>query len=70
MPQVLILMAAGVGLYTAYKWVSKEAAKAAGAADRAQADLRRRAEAARTGAPKDLGELVYDEATGAYRPKG
>jgi hypothetical protein len=70
MPQVLILMAAGVGLYTAYKWVAREVGKAAEAADRAHDDLRHHADAVPTGAPKDLGELIYDEKTGAYRPKG
>jgi hypothetical protein len=70
MPQVLLLMAAGVGLYTAYKWVSKQAQEAAAAADRAQEDLRRQTEGLRAGAPKDLGELVWDERSGAYRPKG
>lgn len=71
MPQLLILMAAGAGLYSAYKWVSREAEKAAEAARRAQEELRRHAEAGgQGGVPKDLGTLVWDEAVGAYRPKG
>jgi hypothetical protein len=69
MPQLIVLMAAGVGLYSAYKWVSREAAKATAAADRARDELRRRTDAAETGGPKDLGALVFDEATGTYRPK-
>ena len=69
MPQLLVLLAAGAGLYSAYKWVSREAERAGEAARQAQDTLRRKAEAARTGAPRDLGELVWDEAAGAYRPK-
>ena len=69
MPQLLLLMAAGAGLYSAYRWVSREAEKAAAAALRAQEELRNSAGAARTGAPKDLGELVWDETAHAYRPK-
>ncbi len=69
MPQLIVLMAAGVGLYSAYKWVAREAAKATAAADQARDALRRKADGAQTGGPKDLGTLVFDEATGTYRPK-
>lgn len=70
MPQLLVLMAAGAGVYSLYKWVAREAGKAADAARRAQDDLRRHAEAGgQGGVPKDLGPLVWDEAAGAYRPK-
>ncbi len=69
MPQLIVLLAAGVGLYSAYKWVSREAAKATAAADRAREALKRKADAAPAGGPKDLGALVFDEATGTYRPK-
>ena len=68
MPQLLVLMAAGAGLYSAYKWLSREADKATDAARRAQDDLARRAGGG-AGSPKDLGELVWDERAGAYRPK-
>ncbi len=69
MPQILILMAAGAGLYSAYRWISREADKATAEAERAKDDLRKTAGAARTGSPKDLGELVWDETAKAYRPK-
>ena len=55
MPQLLLLVAAGAGLYSGYKWVSRKVAKAS-------------AHAKAHGA-KDLGTLVWDEALGAYRPK-
>ena len=69
MPQLILLMAAGAGLYSAYRWVSREAEKAASAASRAQEELRTTAGMAQAGAPKDLGELVWDETASAYRPK-
>ena len=69
MPQILLLMAAGVGLYSGYKWVSREVLRATQAAERAQADLRARANGGEAG-PKDLGSLEWDEQAGAYRPKG
>ena len=55
MPQLLLLVAAGAGLYSGYKWVSRELAKAS--------------EQAQARAAKDLGTLVWDEKLGAYRPK-
>lgn len=71
MPQLLFVMAVGAGVYSAYKWIAGEAEKAAEASRRAQEELRRHAEGGGVGgAPKDLGTLVWDEATGAYRPKG
>ena len=69
MPQVLVLMAAGVGLYTAYKWIAREAERASAAADRGREELRRAARGGSALGPKDLGELVWDETAGAYRPK-
>ena len=66
MPQLLVLMAAGAGLYSVYKWISREADKATQAARRAHDDLHRRGG---EGSPKDLGALVWDEKSGAYRPK-
>lgn len=71
MPQLLFMVAVGAGVYSAYKWIAGEAEKAAVAARRAQEELRRHAESGRTGSvPKDLGALVWDEKSGAYRPKG
>ena len=55
MPQLLLLLAAGAGLYSGYKWFSRELAKAS-------------VNAKERGA-KDLGALVWDEKLGAYRPK-
>ena len=69
MPQVLVLMAAGAGLYTAYKWLSREAEKVDAAARRAKDDLRRQSDGQAAGGPKDLGQLIWDEKSGAYRPK-
>lgn len=67
MPQFLLLLAAGAGLYSGYKWIAREVSRASGAAGQA-ADALRRA-AGGEAAPKDLGDLVWDEAAGAYRPK-
>jgi len=55
MPQLLLLVVAGAGIYTGIKWVSREVAKA-------QAHVKARG-------AKDLGTLVWDEKLGAYRPK-
>lgn len=69
MPQLLLLVAAGAGLYTGYRWVSREMTRAMDAAARAEADLRKRASHAAGSGPKDLGALEWDEKSGAYRPK-
>ena len=70
MPPLLVLIAAGAGLFTAYKWISKQAEQASDAARRAQDDLARSMNQGHpAGAPKDLGALVWDEKSGAYRPK-
>jgi hypothetical protein len=69
MPQLLLLVTAGFGLYTGYKWVAREVQRAQTAAQRAKAELRRSAEGSREGNAKDLGELVWDEKSAAYRPK-
>ena len=68
MPQLLVFVAAGIGLFNAYKWLSREADKAVEAARQA----RDKATPTTTSVPpvKDLGALVWDEASGAYRPKG
>ena len=68
MPQLLVFVAAGIGLFNAYKWLSREADKAVEAARRAQDEAVRRTAAVPP--VKDLGALVWDEASGAYRPKG
>lgn len=57
MPQLLLAMAAGAGLYGLYKWVARDAGPDGAASGR------------QTRGPKDLGDLIYDETTGTYRPK-
>ena len=68
MPQILLLIAAGAGLYSGYKWVAREVARATDAAARADQEVRRRT-SHDSPAPKDLGSLEWDEEAGAYRPK-
>ena len=68
MPQLILVLAAGAGLYTGYRWVSREVARATAAAKQAEAEFRRRA-SGRDPDPKDLGSLEWDEKAGAYRPK-
>lgn len=68
MPQLLLLLAAGAGLYTGYRWISREVARATEAANRASEAVRRAAQSA-GGAPKDLGTLEWDEKAGLYRPR-
>lgn len=65
MPQVIVLLLAGVGLYAGYRWVMREVRRAMVAAQEAEEQLRRRAEA---GAPRDLGKLEWDEEARVYRP--
>jgi hypothetical protein len=60
MPQLIGLAFVGAGLYAGYKWLSKELR-------RAREELRHRT-SDRTGLPKDLGPLEWDEKLGVYRP--
>jgi hypothetical protein len=70
MPQLLIVLAAGAGLYTAYKWLSREAVKAELRAHQSRDDLGSGGDPVKSdGTPKDLGQLVWDAQTGSYRPK-
>ena len=69
MPQLLVFVAIGAGLYTGYKWLSRGVAQATAAANRASDTLHQHAARARNGAPKDLGTLEWDEKAGLYRPK-
>jgi hypothetical protein len=64
MPQIVFLAMIGAGLYIGYRWVARVAKEAAAELERAQAELRRRAGARE----KDLGQLVWDPASGVYRP--
>lgn len=68
MPQLLLLIAAGAGLYAGAKWVSKELQNAAQEAERVAEEARARAAAAARSAPKDLGALEWDATAGVYRP--
>lgn len=66
MPQVLLLIAAGAGLYAGYKWLSKELQSAVAEAERSAEQARAQKDAAVE--PKDLGALELDASTGVYRP--
>lgn len=66
MPQVLLLIAAGAGLYAGYKWLSKELQGAVAEAERMAEQASARKEASVE--PKDLGALELDASTGVYRP--
>lgn len=59
MPQLIAIALAGAAAYAGYKWVRK------------QNDLiaARRKSSDQADSPRDLGDLVWDEATGAYRPR-
>ncbi len=72
MPQLMIVVAAGVAAYAGYRWIQKQMERSEGAMRQAEAELRRAAEvkASRPGMEaRDLGALEWDEATGTYRPK-
>lgn len=68
MPQLIALAVVGAGLYAGYRWVSRKMADAKAAAERAEAELRRQAAEASV-APRNLGALELDPATGEYRPR-
>ena len=68
MPQFLVLMLAGAGLYVGYKWVSREVGRAMDAAKDAHDELRRQ-RGETHGQPKDLGALEWDDAAQVYRPR-
>ncbi|MBX9925735.1 MAG: hypothetical protein K2Y05_05205 [Hyphomicrobiaceae bacterium] len=72
MPQLMIVVAAGVAAYAGYRWFQKQLDRSEGAMRHAEGELRRAAEA-KAGQPgaaaKDLGALEWDESSGAYRPK-
>ena len=67
MPQVIVLLLAGVGLYAGYRWVTREVRRAIAVAQEAQEELSDRAAEA-AGAPRDLGTLEWDEEARVYRP--
>lgn len=61
MPQLLVLVLAGVGLWVGYRWFRKETR-------RVQADLRKAEEALRQKQASEIPSLEPDE-RGVYRPK-
>ena len=63
MPQVLILIAAGAGMFLARKWYRDEQRRIAGEVARAREAMEQR-EAA------NAIPLVRDPATGVYQPRG
>lgn len=69
MPHVFALMIAGAGLYAGYKWMSRVVGEAQQAARLREAELREAMTQRAHGAPKDLGTLELDPATGVYRPR-
>ncbi|MFN3868043.1 MAG: hypothetical protein ACK4MF_03125 [Hyphomicrobiaceae bacterium] len=70
MPQVLFLVVAGAGLYAAARWSYRQLERMAEETRRAaEAEMERQAEMARSEGARDLGKLVFDPATGQYRPK-
>lgn len=70
MPQALLLLIAGAGLVAGARWASKQLDRMAADARRAAEEMQRRAEeAGRSDGARDLGTLVFDPATGQYRPK-
>ena len=59
MPQLIAIAIAGAAAYAGYKWIKKQ--------NNLVAEKRK---AARSGdSPRNLGDLVWDEAAGAYRPR-
>lgn len=72
MPPLIALALAGAGIYAGYRFFSKlmEQAQtpAKSDAERWKKDAATAA-ARRSGEPKDLGGLEWDEKLGAYRPK-
>ena len=63
MPQILILVAAGAGMFLARKWYRDEQRRIAGEVARAREAMEQR-EAA------NAIPLVRDPATGVYQPRG
>jgi hypothetical protein len=68
MPPFIALVLAGAGLYAGYKLMTKLVEQAQRESP-AEVDRRRRETAAAKGGPKDLGELEWDSASGAYKPR-
>lgn len=69
MPQLIALALIGAGAYAGFKWISKQMQAANAAAADAAEQMRRAAEQAAGGAPKDLGRLEWDAKSGVYKPR-
>lgn len=69
MPQLVLVALTGAGLYLGARWASRQIARLAEEADRAAAELKRRAEAQRADNARDLGTLQLDPSSGQYRPR-
>ncbi len=65
MPPFLPVILAGAAMYGAFKWAQRQVLQHAEQAARAAEEMRRRA----TGAPRDLGTLEFDAASGVYKPR-
>ncbi len=63
MPQLIAIAIAGAGILAGYKWMSRKATEYAEAV---RAETEARAHAAN--APKEMGQLEWDEHSQAYRP--
>ena len=68
MPQLIALAVLGAGALAGYRWVAKQVNAAKDAADAAEAQLRKSAEQ-RANAPRDLGQLEWDEVSQVYKPR-
>lgn len=68
MPPLIILAAAGVGLYAGFKLFSKFMEQARMPSRKHAESHAKRGQPVKVGA-KDLGELEWDEKSGAYVPK-
>jgi predicted negative regulator of RcsB-dependent stress response len=68
LPQLIALAVLGAGALAGYRWVAKQVSAAKDAADAAEAKLREAAEQ-RANAPRDLGQLEWDEVSQVYKPR-
>ncbi|MCB1520773.1 MAG: hypothetical protein KDJ37_09380 [Hyphomicrobiaceae bacterium] len=69
MPQAFLLALAGAGLYYGARFAARQLDRIAKEAERAAAEMKRRAEAQASEAARDLGTLEFDATTGQYRPR-
>lgn len=67
MPQVLLAIVAGAGLYAGYRWLSRKTSEKP--MRRAQAPSQSRPSQRRADAARDLGPLEFDAVSKVYRPR-